>query len=73
MVVLIVVASLIGLDCIFGLVYLGTGGAIGKWFYHNILGWHLPQHEESFDGCSWRSTCKFCGKEIEQDSQGNWY
>jgi hypothetical protein len=46
---------------------------VGKWFYHNILGWHKPTKEISFDGCSKCSTCKICSKEILQDSQGNWF
>lgn len=54
-----------------GVVYLITG--LGKWFYHDILEWHLPNDKESFDGCSFHSICKHCGKEIMQDSQGNWF
>lgn len=51
--------------------YLATG--IGKKFYHDILKWHKPNNIRSFDGCSCHSTCKYCGKEIMQDSQGNWF
>ena len=53
------------------IVYLITG--IGKWFYHDKLQWHRPDGTESFDGCSCCSHCKYCGKEIMQDSQGNWF
>lgn len=44
-------------------------------FCHNKLGWHEPDENEPlmFDGCSMRSKCKWCGKEILQDSQGNWF
>lgn len=46
-----------------------------KWFYHDIMNWHRPKESEenSFDGCSEHNHCKFCGKEIMQDSQGNWF
>jgi len=56
-----------------GIIYLATSGKVCKWFFHNVMKWHLPNNEESFDGCSIHSTCKFCGKEIMQDSQGNWF
>lgn len=46
-----------------------------KWFYHDVLEWHMPTETEgnTFDGCSEHNHCKFCGKEIMQDSQGNWF
>lgn len=44
-----------------------------KRFYHDVLGWHKPTDEREFDGCSLNSRCKYCGKEIMQDSQGNWF
>ena len=39
------------------------------------MNWHRPKESEenSFDGCSEHNHCKFCGKEIMQDSQGNWF
>ena len=46
---------------------------IGKWLLHDIMHWHLPDETNSFDGCSNHSYCKFCNKEIMQDSQGNWF
>ncbi len=44
-------------------------------FYHDILGWHIPDDhvDEHFNGRSFHCVCKHCGKEIMQDSQGNWY
>ncbi len=57
-----------------GVVYLLSKGRVFKWFYHNILGWHLPSDKlQEFDGCSFHAHCKICGKEIMQDSQGNWF
>ena len=51
---------------------------IGKWFFHDILLWHEPidiRDEEDYisDAVNRYSICKYCGKEIIQDSQGNWF
>lgn len=43
------------------------------WFYHDILGWHKPIEEKTFNGSSACSRCRFCGKKIMMDSQGNWF
>ncbi len=41
---------------------------------HNVLKWHKPKPATgSFDGASFHSECKFCGKDIMQDSQGGWF
>jgi hypothetical protein len=58
---------------ILSLFYLKFG--FNKWLYHDIMGWHQPKDdaEITFDGCSSHCTCKHCGKEIMQDSQGNWF
>ena len=71
--ILEVIGILIAIMWITGVLYLVTKGRVFKWFYHNVLEWHLPNEEQRFDGCSIHSTCKFCGKEIMQDSQGNWF
>lgn len=55
------------------IIYKVSKGKIFKWFYHDKLGWHIPNDKQSFNGCSCCSTCKLCGKEIMQDSQGNWF
>lgn len=46
-----------------------------KSFFHDTLGWHEPDKngEAFFDGCSVHAHCRFCGKEIMQDSQGGWF
>lgn len=51
--------------------YLWKG--FGKRLYHDVMEWHMPTDSQGFDGCSFTSTCKYCGKEIMQDSQGNWF
>jgi hypothetical protein len=43
-------------------------------FLCNVLGWHRPSGTGFvFDGCSFHSVCRWCGKEVMQDSQGNWF
>ena len=45
-----------------------------KFFYHDLLGWHMPDGSPKWsDGLSEHAICKHCGKEIMQDSQGNWF
>ena len=59
-------------------VYVGAGLYYGfgwfKFFYHDFLGWHIPDNSpHTFDGLSEHARCKYCGKDIMQDSQGNWF
>lgn len=55
-----------------GALYSSFG--IFRIFFHDVLGWHKPSNGiESFDGVSLHATCKYCGKDIMQDSQGNWF
>lgn len=45
-----------------------------KFFYHDFLWWHTPDDSPQWsDGCSEHATCKYCGKDIMRDSQGNWF
>lgn len=45
-----------------------------KFFYHDLLGWHMPDDSPQwFDGLSDHAHCKYCGEDIMQDSQGNWF
>lgn len=44
-----------------------------KWLFHDIFGWHEPDNDVTQLGCNSISHCKLCGKEICQDSQGNWF
>lgn len=72
--VLIVIGIVVGLSFIIFtpiILYLKFGWF--KVFYHDVLQWHEPIDEEWFDGCIFCSRCKYCGKEIMQDSQGNWF
>lgn len=68
---------IIFLGCV-GLFYGSMGMYFWKgWFksfYHGILKWHMPDNfPQSFDGCSVHARCKYCGEDIMQDSQGNWF
>lgn len=71
--ILIVICLVLLWFLIGGFAYLRTRSGKGKWLYHDILGWHQPDGRQDFDGCSVTSRCKYCGKEIMQDSQGNWF
>ena len=46
-----------------------------KRLFHDCFGWHKPEDENNseFDGYNLHNKCKYCGKEIVQDSQGNWF
>ena len=62
----------VGITVLIGsFIYIKTGAF--KFFYHDVLKWHRPIHTVWSDGCSFCSKCKYCGKEIMQDSQGNWF
>ena len=53
-------------------IYLKTG--LFKIFYHDVLVWHQPDNSPQWsDGCSTHAKCKWCGENITQDSQGNWF
>lgn len=41
-------------------------------FLCNVLGWHKPTYRV-VKGVNTHSYCRYCEKEIIQDSQGNWF
>lgn len=43
------------------------------WLYHDIFGWHKPTKHIWSNGFSNISHCRFCGKRIMQDFEGNWF
>ncbi len=45
---------------------------IGAWFDRHLY-WHAPDDSMTLAGINLKSVCKYCGKEIMQDSQGNWF
>lgn len=72
--ILEIIAIIISIMLVSGFIYMISNGRIFNWFYHDVLEWHLPDGKpQEFDGCSIHTHCKFCGKEIMQDSQGNWF
>lgn len=72
-IILVAFFSPLAFHLVFSPFYLVFG--LNKWYYHNLLGWHQPKDDACviFDGCSLHCVCKHCGKEIMQDSQGNWF
>ena len=43
-----------------------------EWFC-KFWGWHKKPDFVGNDGCSNNGRCPRCGKEVLQDSQGNWF
>lgn len=44
-----------------------------KKFFHDVMGWHEPTKNVTFNGVRYCSRCKYCKKRIMQDRQGNWF
>lgn len=42
-------------------------------FLCDVMGWHKPSPRCTSDGVNILSTCKYCGRQIALDSQGNWF
>lgn len=42
-------------------------------FLCDVLGWHKPSDCIDIHGVIITSKCKYCGKPIIRDSQGNWF
>ena len=61
------------------MLFLLIGGAFysrkgwNKKFFHDVMGWHEPTKNITFNGVSYCIRCKYCKKRIMQDSQGNWF
>lgn len=73
--ILSVIVAIMIIGWVSSVLYIVTKGRIFKRFYHDVLKWHLPDENGSveYDGVNIHCYCKFCHKEIIQDSQGNWY
>lgn len=70
-IIMLCIGAIIFLFLLGGLFYNLFGW--NKWFYDRLLGWHKPNDKATFNGCNLVSKCKYCGKTICQDSQGNWF
>lgn len=42
-------------------------------FLHDKLKWGYPAYKTASDSFQPIYVCKFCGKDLAQDSQGNWF
>lgn len=71
--IFIAFVSLFALHWLCGVIYLIHPFKCLVWMHHDIMGWHKPDGSHFNDGCSEHSHCRFCHKEIMQDSQGNWF
>lgn len=66
-----ILGGVLALFLVLAILYLAIGW--NRWLFHNLLGWHKPIKEKTFKGINIISKCKYCGKEISHDSQGNWF
>lgn len=50
-------------------------GFVRRDWGHKFMGWHYVDKNapRSFDGASMHCKCAGCGKDVMQDSQGNWF
>lgn len=39
----------------------------------NLFGWHKPNYCITVSGINLKSICRYCGKPIMRDTQGNWF
>lgn len=53
--------------CLFDFIFKTHFSCI-RWGWHNGDG-----GDKSYDGCSLQSKCSKCGKDVLEDSQGNWF
>lgn len=44
-----------------------------KIIFHDLFGQHRPDNKIEQRGINTCSKCRLCGKDIMQDSQGNWF
>lgn len=68
-----ILCAILGVLLVGGIVWNVHPYKIGNKLYHDLFGWHKPSDEITYDSCNVHSHCKFCGKHIMQDSQGNWF
>ena len=69
---MVIVSSSVTLSILNATLYLKFGWF--KFFYHDFLHWHAPNTQPQWsDGYNTHATCKHCGNDIMQDSQGNWF
>ena len=74
--IVLIIAGIISfaylLTVIFYPLYIKRG--IFAFFYHDVMLWCRPDYNTvTFNGWTAHAKCKHCGKDIIQDSQGNWF
>jgi hypothetical protein len=62
---------------LFGIILLIIDKIRGTHYSCDFFGWHngndYREDGSTFDGCSYLAKCSKCGKNVMQDSQGNWF
>lgn len=71
--VLVILGVLVGILLLSLLWYVTGHPKVMKYIAHDMFGWHKPTEFIYKEGINTISTCKYCGKKIIQDSQGNWF
>ena len=68
-----IILSLLLIVWILGMVWHIRPFNAMTWLFHDIFGWHKPNHHIWSDGFNNLSYCRFCDKYIMQDSHGDWF
>ena len=64
--------TMIGLISIMFVLMIIDKRSKSKWFCDK-MGWHKAPERVGFDGCSMNGKCSRCGKDVLQDSNGDWF
>lgn len=71
--IIFIILSLLLIVWILGMIWYRRPFKAMTWLYHDIFGWHKPNHQIWSNGFNNLSYCRFCDKYIMQDSHGNWF
>ena len=70
---MVLVAGMVVLTILSCLLVLGVFNRHLSMWACTKMGWHYVDAVTGFDGCSIHGVCVRCGKDVMQDSQGNWF
>lgn len=74
MIKLIIIAIIFGIDglSLLMLLWCRIPYKALTWLCHDRMGWHKPCKVRYYDGRSFHSKCRICGKEIIKNKKGDW-
>ena len=70
-ILMLFIICLISVMLLLQLIYILTDKP--KFIFHDLFGQHRPDIKMEQHGINTCSKCRLCGKDIMQDSQGNWF